>query len=220
VIVRAVPLDDTAILARAARVAGSPVKRALDVAFALAGLAISAPVWPILALAIRLEDAGPVFFRQARAGLGGRTFQALKFRSMRTHAARVDARQAVAGDPRVTRVGRFMRATALDELPQLVNILRDDMSVVGPRALWPGEIEVRGPGVSERIEDVAGFAVRSAVRPGLTGVAQIYAARDRLYIRRQSLALDVRLIMLSFWISVRGTWEQRGAPKGQMRPSR
>jgi lipopolysaccharide/colanic/teichoic acid biosynthesis glycosyltransferase len=135
-------------------------------------------------------------------------------------AERDGARQAVQGDARVTRVGRVLRATAMDELPQLWNILVGDMSVVGPRALRPGEIEARGDGRFERLEDVPGFAERSQVRPGLTGVAQIYAARDlsrrhkfrydRLYIRRHSLALDVRLVLLSFWISLTGAWESRG----------
>jgi lipopolysaccharide/colanic/teichoic acid biosynthesis glycosyltransferase len=102
------------------------------------------------------------------------------------------------------------------------------MSVVGPRALRPGEIEAHGTGVFERMEDVPGFAVRASVRPGLTGLAQIYAPRslprrgkfryDRRYIARQSFALDVRLILLSFWISLSGTWEQRGASKDQRLP--
>jgi lipopolysaccharide/colanic/teichoic acid biosynthesis glycosyltransferase len=127
--------------------------------------------------------------------------------------------QAAAGDSRVTRTGRLMRATAMDELPQLWNIFRGDMSFVGPRALRPGEIEVNGGGRVERLEDVPGFEMRSAVVPGLTGVAQIYAPRDvtrrhkfrydRVYIRRQSFWLDVRLIVLSFWITFRGTWEAR-----------
>jgi lipopolysaccharide/colanic/teichoic acid biosynthesis glycosyltransferase len=129
-------------------------------------------------------------------------------------------RQAVAGDQRVTVVGRWLRATAMDEVPQLWNILMGDMSVVGPRALRPGEIEAGGDGAAERLEDVPGFAVRASVRPGLTGVAQIYASRnlprrhkfryDRLYIRRQSLWMDVRLILLSLWITLSGRWEHRG----------
>ena len=128
--------------------------------------------------------------------------------------------QASAGDPRVTRIGRLMRATALDELPQLWNILAGDMSFVGPRALRPGEIEVEGDGRLVALEDVPGFAQRILVRPGLTGIAQIYARRDiprrqkfrydRLYVRERSWLLDVRLILLSFWISVHGTWEARG----------
>jgi lipopolysaccharide/colanic/teichoic acid biosynthesis glycosyltransferase len=177
-------------------------------------------VWVLLALAVKLQDGGPVFFRQDRSGLDGRVFDVLKFRSMSVDAEHRGARQAVAGDPRVTRVGRWMRATAMDELPQLWNILIGDMSVVGPRALRPGEIEAHGSGEFERLEDVPGFAMRSSVRPGLTGVAQIYAGRnlprrqkfryDRLYIRHQSFALDLRLVMLSFWISLSGAWEARG----------
>jgi lipopolysaccharide/colanic/teichoic acid biosynthesis glycosyltransferase len=195
-------------------------KRAFDIAFAAAGLVLSAPIWLVAAIAVKLQDGGPIFFRQDRSGLNGRRFDVLKFRSMVVDAERDGARQAVQGDARVTRVGRVLRATAMDELPQLWNILVGDMSVVGPRALRPGEIEARGDGRFERLEDVPGFAERSQVRPGLTGVAQIYAARDlsrrhkfrydRLYIRRHSLALDVRLVLLSFWISLTGAWESRG----------
>jgi lipopolysaccharide/colanic/teichoic acid biosynthesis glycosyltransferase len=202
-------------------VAGGVLKRAFDVSLAGAGLLGSAPLWALFALAIKLEDGGPVFFRQERVGLGGRTFTALKFRSMRPDAeAGVGALQAVERDPRVTRVGRFMRATAMDELPQLWNIFRGDMSFVGPRALRPGEIEARSNGMMERLEDVPGFATRITVRPGLTGIAQVYAPRDlprrhkfrydRLYVLRRSWWLDARLILLSFWISVLGTWEVRG----------
>jgi lipopolysaccharide/colanic/teichoic acid biosynthesis glycosyltransferase len=197
------------------------LKRALDVTLSGAGLIASAPLWAIFAAAIRIEDGGPVFFRQERVGLGGRTFMAFKFRSMRPDAeAGVGAIQASEGDPRVTRVGRFMRATAMDELPQLWNIAKGDMSLVGPRALRPGEIEAGRGGVLERLEDVPGFAMRVSVVPGLTGVAQIYAPRDvprrhkfrydRIYVRRRSFWLDVRLILVSFWISVHGTWEARG----------
>ena len=127
--------------------------------------------------------------------------------------------QARHNDARITRVGRVMRATAMDELPQLWNILRGDMSFVGPRALRPGEIEIEA-NVPVALEAVPGYTLRTAVRPGLTGIAQVYAARDisrrdkfrydAVYIRRQSLWLDVRLILLSFWISFRGTWESRG----------
>jgi len=201
-------------------IASSFAKRAFDVLFALVGLTLSSPLWILLALAVKLQDRGPVFFRQDRSGLKGRVFYVLKFRSMRVDAEREGARQAVTNDPRITRLGRWMRATAMDELPQLWNILIGDMSVVGPRALRPGEIEAHGSGTFERLEDVPGFAVRSSVRPGLTGVAQIYAGRnlprrqkfryDRLYIRRQSVSLDLRLVMLSFWISLSGAWEVRG----------
>lgn len=209
-----------AIRQRGAAIAASTMKRLFDVSFSVVGLIVSSPLWVVLALAVKLQDAGPVFFRQDRSGLDGHVFDVLKFRSMRVDAERRGARQAVTNDPRVTPLGRWMRATAMDELPQLWNILIGDMSVVGPRALRPGEIEAQGPGVFERLEDVPGFAVRSSVRPGLTGVAQIYAGRnlprrqkfryDRVYIHQQSFGLDLRLVMLSFWISVSGAWEARG----------
>jgi lipopolysaccharide/colanic/teichoic acid biosynthesis glycosyltransferase len=196
-------------------------KRALDVVLSGIGLLASSPVWAVLAAAIKLEDAGPVFYSQPRVGEGGRTFEAFKFRSMIPNAeAGVGAVQATAHDPRVTRVGRLMRATAMDELPQLWNIFRGDMSFVGPRALRPGEIEREGDGRLVPLEAVPGFSDRIRVRPGLTGLAQIYAPRDiprrqkfkydRLYIERRSFWLDVRLFVLSFWISLRGTWEYAG----------
>ena len=196
------------------------MKRAFDMALAGAGLLMSLPLWLIFGAAIKIEDGGPVFYSQERVGVGGQTFHALKFRSMRTDAeSGVGAVQAVEDDPRVTRVGRFMRKAAMDELPQLWNIFRGDMSFVGPRALRPGEIEASGSGFVP-IDRIPGYAARTAVRPGLTGIAQIYAPRDvprrqkfrydRLYVRRQSLWLDLRLILLSFWISVLGTWESRG----------
>ena len=168
--------------------ATSVLKRAFDVALAGAGLVASAPLWVIFAAAIKLEDGGPVFYSQERGGFGGGVFDALKFRSM-------------------------------DELPQLWNIFRGDMSFVGPRALRPGEVESSG-GAPLRLDQVPGYEARIAVRPGLTGVAQIYAPRDvprrqkfrydRLYVRQQSMSLDLRLILLSFWISFLGTWESRG----------
>jgi lipopolysaccharide/colanic/teichoic acid biosynthesis glycosyltransferase len=196
------------------------VKRLFDMALAGAGLIASAPLWAIFGALIKLEDGGPIFFTQERVGLRGRVFSALKFRSMRPDAeAGVGAVQATEHDPRVTKIGRVMRATAMDELPQLWNIFRGDMSFVGPRALRPGEAE-GDRGAVVQMEDIPGYASRIAVRPGLTGIAQIYARRDvprrqkfrydGLYVRRQSLALDLRLILLSFWISFRGTWESRG----------
>jgi lipopolysaccharide/colanic/teichoic acid biosynthesis glycosyltransferase len=196
-------------------------KRLLDLLLSGSGLVASAPLWAVIAGLIKLQDGGPVFFSQERVGRNGRTFRALKFRSMTVDAeAKTGPIQSGEHDPRVTRLGRLLRATAMDELPQLWNIFRGDMSFVGPRALRPGEIDVNGRGVLERLEDVPGFRERTAVVPGLTGIAQIYAARDivrrhkfrydKLYIRRQSFWLDVRLIALSFWITFRGTWENRG----------
>ena len=200
----------------------SRAKRGLDVALAGVGLLGSLPLWGVIAALIALEDRGPVFFRDRRVGRDGREFSILKFRTMVPDADRLfGPRQAAERDPRVTRVGRWLRATAMDELPQLWNILRGDMSFVGPRALRPGEIMARGDGGVLTLAAVPGYRERHAVAPGLTGVAQIYADRDvapqrkfhydRLYIRRQSLALDVRLIALSFWITFNGSWERRGS---------
>jgi rhamnosyl/mannosyltransferase len=196
------------------------VKRAFDVTLSTFGLLLSAPVWAVAAVLIKLEDGGPVFYRQDRVGTGGRTFSVLKFRSMVTDAERASGPlQAVADDPRVTRVGRLLRATAMDELPQLVNIFRGDMSFVGPRALRPGEIDANSNGQVVALEAIEGYHARTLVQPGLTGIAQIYAPRDvarrqkfrydRVYIKRQTFWLDLRLIMLSFWISLRGSWEHR-----------
>jgi lipopolysaccharide/colanic/teichoic acid biosynthesis glycosyltransferase len=196
-------------------------KRLLDLLLSATGLVASAPLWAMIAALIKLQDGGPIFFSQERVGLDGRSFRALKFRSMAVDAeAQTGPIQSGQHDPRVTRLGRFLRATAMDELPQLWNIFRGDMSFVGPRALRPGEIEVNGRGTVEHLEDVPGFRERCAVTPGLTGVAQIYAPRDvvrrhkfrydKVYIARRSLWLDVRLILLSFWITFRGTWENRG----------
>jgi lipopolysaccharide/colanic/teichoic acid biosynthesis glycosyltransferase len=128
--------------------------------------------------------------------------------------------QAKDNDARITRTGRLLRATAMDELPQLWNILVGDMSFVGPRALMPEEIEVSSNGKLVPMEKIPGYEFRHQVSPGLTGVAQIYAPRDiprrskfrydRLYIQRQNFWLDIRLILLSFWITFRGKWEARG----------
>ncbi len=186
------------------------------------GLVASAPLWVAIAALIKIEDRGPVFYGQERSGLHGVPFQVRKFRSMIPDAeAKVGAVQAREHDPRVTHVGRVLRATAMDELPQLWNIFRGDMSFTGPRALRPGEIETLGSGELERLEDVPGFAIRASVPPGLTGIAQIFAPRDIprrmkfrydiLYVRRQSFWLDLRLVLLSFWITFRGTWEARDA---------
>jgi putative colanic acid biosynthesis UDP-glucose lipid carrier transferase len=119
-------MTDAQVLARAKRIHASPAKRALDIAFALVAFTLSAPLWPIIALAVVLEDRGAVFFRQERSGFRGTVFFAVKFRSMTMDAERHGARQAVAGDARVTRIGHLLRASALDELPQLWNIRRHE----------------------------------------------------------------------------------------------
>ena len=197
------------------------IKRIFDIALSGFGLLVSSPLWLALAVLIKLEDGGPVFYTQDRVGRRGRRFLAMKFRSMRPDAEALSGPvQATEADPRVTRIGRWMRKTAMDELPQLWNIFRGDMSFVGPRALRPGEIEAETDGRLVALEDVPGFEHRIRVRPGLTGLAQIYARRDiprrhkfrydRIYVERGSWWLDARLILLSFWISFLGTWEARG----------
>jgi lipopolysaccharide/colanic/teichoic acid biosynthesis glycosyltransferase len=194
------------------------MKRLFDLLVSSLGLVLFSPIWLLAAVAIKLEDGGPVFFSQARVGRGGRSFMAYKFRSMTVDAGD-PARQAKENDTRITRVGRVLRATAMDELPQLWNIFRGDMSVVGPRPLMPGEIETQGDGRLVALEAVPGFSQRHSVRPGLTGLTQVFAPRDvprarkfrldLLYIKRASLCLDLRLVVLSFWITLRGRWERR-----------
>jgi lipopolysaccharide/colanic/teichoic acid biosynthesis glycosyltransferase len=196
------------------------IKRLFDGGLAATGLIASAPLWALIALAIKLEDRGPVFFGQQRVGLNGKIFVALKFRSMVPNAeAYTGPVQAIENDPRITRIGRLLRATAMDELPQLWNILVGDMSFVGPRPLRPGEVEVRGNGLLVALHEIPGYADRHRVRPGLTGLTQVYASRDlsrtskfrldRLYLRRAGFCLDMKLILLSFWITGRGEWEAR-----------
>jgi len=196
------------------------LKRPFDIGLSTLGLLLSAPLWLALALLIWIEDRGPVFYRQERVGRGGRIFKALKFRSMIKDAEKEGTPvQAVEHDPRVTKVGRLLRATAMDELPQLFNILKGDMSFVGPRALRPHEMEVRGDPDTRAIEDIPGYQDRHAVRPGLTGLTQVYLPGelprrkkfryDLLYIRKRSFWLDLRLMVLSLWITFRGKWESR-----------
>jgi len=196
------------------------IKRLFDVCLASAGLVASSPLWLLISAAIKLEDHGPVFFGQERVGQHGRTFRAFKFRSMIPDAeVRTGPVQATANDPRVTHVGHVLRSTAMDELPQLWNIFIGDMSFVGPRPLRPGEIDIADDGHLVALDTISGYEDRHRVRPGLTGMAQVYARRDlpragkfrldRLYLKNAGLCLDVKLIALSFWITGRGEWEHR-----------
>ncbi|HVN22937.1 MAG TPA: sugar transferase [Syntrophorhabdales bacterium] len=197
------------------------LKRLFDISLSSLGLIVSLPLWLIIPLAIKSEDGGPIFYFQDRTGKGGRIFKLLKFRSMIVDAEKeTGAIQATADDPRVLKIGRLLRATAMDELPQLVNILKGDMSFVGPRALRPHEQEVFGRKDVLAIDQIPGHDRRLTVTPGLTGLAQVYLPADAprrkkfradlLYIRRQTFCLDLKLILLSFLITFRGKWEFHG----------
>ena len=197
------------------------------------GLLAAAPLGLAIAAAIKLQDGGAVFFTQPRVGQGGVPFEGYKFRSMIVDADKGAVPvQAAEDDPRVTRLGKILRKTAMDELPQLWNIFKGDMSFVGPRALAVSEEELSG-GSSVDLSSVPGYEARHAVIPGLTGVAQIYAARDvsrrhkfrldRLYVEKQSFWLDVRLIVLSVLGSrfeVGGKCGRRSSERGAFRRHR
>ena len=178
------------------------IKRGLDIAFALVGLMLFALLLPVLALVIVLDSRGPVFYRQERIGRAGHVFRIVKLRTMITGAEAVTGPQwAQAGDPRVTRVGRLLRKTRLDEVPQLLNVLRGEMSLIGPRPERPAFIAMLAA-------EIPFYRTRLAVKPGLTGWAQVryrYGSStedalrklqyDMYYIRHQSLALDLSIML-------------------------
>ena len=179
-------------------------KRAMDILISAIVLLILSPLMLLIAAAIKLEDGGPIFFRQKRLTRHGREFDILKFRSMVVDAEKyAGAVLATDNDPRITRVGRIIRPFRLDELPQLINILKGDMSVVGPRP-------ERKVIADEYCKDIPEFAYRLKVRGGLTGYAQIYgkyntSAYDKLrldlmYIENYSLLLDIKLMILTIRI--------------------
>ena len=183
------------------------IKRFEDIVIALTAILVCAPVMILAAAAIRLTSRGPILFRQTRQGFGGETFEVYKFRSM--YASSTDAhaaRQTSRNDPRVTPVGAFLRRTSLDELPQLFNVLRGDMSIVGPRphAL---RTSVEGRALSEVVEK---YASRFRVKPGITGWAQVNGWRgeldreekilkrveyDQYYIENWSIIFDIIIIV-------------------------
>ncbi|MBR2635033.1 MAG: exopolysaccharide biosynthesis polyprenyl glycosylphosphotransferase [Clostridia bacterium] len=178
------------------------VKRLMDIVLSLVILLLTSPLLIGVAIAIKCEDKGPIFFKQKRLSLGGKEFDILKFRSMIPNAERITGAVLSAGksDPRITRVGRFVRATRLDELPQFINILKGDMSIVGPRP-------ERRVFVEEFQKTIPEFEFRTKVKGGLTGFAQIYGKYntspydklrlDLMYIENYSLLLDLRLILLT-----------------------
>ncbi|WP_052186810.1 sugar transferase [Thermoactinomyces sp. Gus2-1] len=141
-------------------------KRAFEIVFSVALLLFTLPVLVLTMIAIKLESPGPVFYKQERVGLNGKRFEIIKLRSMRTDAEKNGPQWAAKNDPRVTRVGKFIRKTRIDELPQLINILRGDMSLIGPRP--------ERPVFTEKFDkEIPGFKKRLLVKPGLTGWAQV-----------------------------------------------
>jgi lipopolysaccharide/colanic/teichoic acid biosynthesis glycosyltransferase len=188
------------------------VKRSLDLILAFTGVVVASPALLMIYVMIRLTSPGPVLFRQVRLGAGRREFVMYKFRTMRTDAdprvhqeyvrrlaagevEKVDGLYKLHGDPRVTRVGRFLRKSSLDELAQLFNVLRGDMSLVGPRPVLPFELELFPAWAADRFE----------VKPGLTGLWQV-SGRNQLtlteglrydleYVANQSLGLDLKIML-------------------------
>jgi exopolysaccharide biosynthesis polyprenyl glycosylphosphotransferase len=192
------------------------LKRALDLIVSLAFLVIALPVCLLTALAIRLESRGPIFYRQERVGLNGRTFKVWKFRSMRTDAEQDGvARWAASADDRVTRVGRFIRKVRIDEIPQVINVLVGEMSFIGPRPERPCFVE-------QLREVLPNYDLRHRMRPGITGWAQVNGYRgetetvekmqrrveyDLDYLRNWSLRLDLNILVRTALL----VWRDRNA---------
>ena len=181
------------------------MNRAVDVALAGVGLAVASPVLVVAALAVKLDDRGPVFYRQRRVGKDGRGFELLKLRTMVVGAEQHGAGYAVnEGDPRITRVGAFLRRWSLDELPNLVNILRGELAVVGPRPTLKAQVDAYTPRQRRRLE----------VKPGLTGWAQVNGRAgipweerielDVWYVDHRSAALDARILARTVGLLVTG----------------
>lgn len=178
-------------------------KRTFDILVSLLGLLLLYPLMIAIAMAVRADSRGPVIFRQRRAGLNGKPFTMLKFRTMRLDADPYGRSPESGEDPRLTRVGRFLRETSLDELPQLLNVLSGDMSLVGPRPLYERQATQWDARQRHRLD----------VRPGLTGWAQVEGRADLpiedkidldlWYVEHGSLALDVRILLRTAWNAVR-----------------
>ena len=190
-------------------------KRVFDVLSALVLILLSAPVMLVTALLIKLESPGPVFYRQERVGQGGKTFNVVKFRSMRTDAEKDGVpRWATAGDSRVTRVGRVIRKLRVDELPQLFGVLSGDMSMVGPRPERPYFVD-------QLVQEIPFYAVRHSVKPGVTGWAQVsyqYGSTkedtvqklqyDLYYVKNHSLFLDLVILFQTVGVVLTGKGAQ------------
>ncbi|HEV3284105.1 MAG TPA: sugar transferase [Solirubrobacteraceae bacterium] len=191
------------------------IRRALDIAVASLVLLLAAPALALAALAIRLESPGPVIYRQRRIGLHGHAFDVIKLRTMVEGAEHIGAGLAInANDSRVTRVGALLRRTSLDELPNLVNVLRGEMSVIGPRPTLPAQVER----YTERQRG------RLAVKPGITGWAQVngraslpWSERielDLYYIEHRSPALDLRILWRTAVLVLGGSGLYKGETGG------
>ena len=177
------------------------VKRFLDIVLSALAIGVLSPVFLVTAIAIKAEDGGSVFFRQKRVTRDGRIFTILKFRSMHEDAEKYGAQLTVDNDPRITKVGHFIRRCRIDELPQLINIIRGDMSIVGPRPERIENYELYEKKIPE-------FKYRTKVKAGLTGYAQVYGkynttAYDKLrldlmYIENYSIILDIKLVLMTF----------------------
>ena len=179
------------------------LKRVMDVAGSIFGIIITSPLLLIVAILIKITSPGPIIFKQERVGLHNKSFYMYKFRSMELQPEE-DEKKAwtVKNDPRVTPIGKFIRRTSIDELPQLFNILRGDMSLVGPRPERPLFVE-------KFKEEIPRYMIKHQVRPGLTGWAQVNGYRgdtsilkrieyDLYYIENWTVGLDVKIILLTF----------------------
>ncbi|MCH8282883.1 MAG: sugar transferase [Chloroflexi bacterium] len=194
---------------------GSWYKRPFDLGLLVVAHLLLLPLWlllwTIIPLLIWLGDRGPIFYKQKRIGKNGRVFIILKFRTMVPDADRSGPPWTTEGDPRVTRFGRLLRRTALDELPEVVNIWKGDMSFVGPRALDVVEQKVLE-------QEIPGFAKRLQILPGLTGLAQIYDTEDTAdgkyrydmeYLTHMSPWQDLKLLMVSVRNTLGARWDRR-----------
>lgn len=183
------------------------VRRLFDIVLAIAGLVVAFPLLVIFSIAIKLDTKGTVFYRQERVGVKGKYFKLLKLRTMEMDAETDGPRWAGINDPRVTRIGRYLRKTRIDELPQLINVLKGDMSMIGPRPERPVFTEIFN-------QKTPGFIKRLAIKPGLTGWAQVNGgyditpeeklAYDLEYIRKRSFFLDVKILLLTFKVVMTG----------------
>jgi lipopolysaccharide/colanic/teichoic acid biosynthesis glycosyltransferase len=190
------------------------LKRVLDVVVSTIGLVFALPLWCLIAVAIRLESRGPIFYHQERVGLGRRPFRMYKFRTMVPDAERgTGPVWAADGDPRITRLGAILRSTHLDEVPQFLNVLRGEMSVVGPRPERPALVE-------RLAASIPGYEDRCAVLPGITGLAQVRSGYDRsidtvrrklrydrYYIRcRGCLSMDLKIMAATLLVMCHGAF--------------